>query len=229
MTSFELTATQRGDVGKGASRRLRKNTDKIPAILYGADKDAATISLNKFQVAKALQNEAFYSHILTLDIDGEKQQAVLKAVQRHPYKPLIQHMDFLRITGKEKIRMNVPLHFTGEENAPGVKDDGVVSHLLSNVAVFCLPKDLPEYIEVDLSNLKLDESIHLSDLKLPANIELCDLTHGHHVDKMVASVYIPRFVEEETAAPETSAVPAINQEEPAAEGENNNDKSEENN
>lgn len=224
MSAFELTATARADVGKGASRRLRRNAEKIPAIIYGAGQDPLSLTLSHFEVSKALKNEAFYSHILTLNVDGKKQQAVLKAIQRHPYKPFIQHMDFMRITGKEKIRMHVPLHFTGEEQAPGVKDDqGIVSHLLTGVDIFCLPKDLPEYISVDLSQLKLDESIHLSHLKLPAGVELVDLSHGHHDDKAVASIHIPRAVieEEETTAPVASEVPAINQtaepEAPAAE------------
>ncbi|MBI5447429.1 MAG: 50S ribosomal protein L25/general stress protein Ctc [Gammaproteobacteria bacterium] len=225
---FELTATARADVGRGASRRLRRSAEKIPAILYGADKTPVTLTLNHFQVTKALKNEAFYSHILTLDIEGTKQQAVLKAIQRHPYKPYIQHMDFLRITGKEKIRMTIPLHFSGEEVAPGIKDDhGIVSHLLTSVDVFCLPKDLPEYIAVDLSNLKLDESVHLSHLSLPAGVELVDLTHGHHDDKAVASIHIPRaaLAEEEAAAPVAAEVPAINQtDEPAASEEKDNKK-----
>ncbi len=227
MSSFELTAVVRGDVGKGASRRLRKNAEKIPAILYGAGEKAAAITLSHFEVNKALKNEAFYSHILTLMIDGKKQQAVLKAIQRHPYKPFIQHMDFLRITGKEKIHMNVPLHFKGGEEAPGVIDDqGIVSHLLSSVEIICLPKDLPEFIEVDLSHLKLGDSVHLSHLKLPRGVELAALSHGHHDDKAVASIHMPRaaLVEEETAAP-AAEVPAINQtDEPAAESESEDGK-----
>lgn len=211
--SFELKASARQDVGKGASRRLRKGAERIPAILYGAEKDATPIVLSHFEVSKALKNEAFYSHILTLDIDGQKQQAVLKAIQRHPYRPIIQHMDFLRITGKEKIRMMVPLHFKGEDLAPGVVNDGgVISHILNSVEVLCLPKDLPEYIEVDLSQLGIGDSIHLSQLSLPKGVELTDITHGHHDDKIIANIHLPRAaVEEETAAPESVEVPAINQ------------------
>lgn len=227
--SFELSATARQDVGKGASRRLRQGAEKIPAILYGAEEAALPIVLSHFQVAKALRNEAFYSHILTLDIDGKKQQAVLKAVQRHPYKPIIQHMDFMRITGKEKIRMMVPLHFKGDDVAPGVvEESGIVSHLLNSVEVLCLPKDLPEYIEVDLSGLALGDAIHLSQLKVPKNVELTDLTHGHHDDKVVANIHLPRAaVEEEdlTAAPEAAEVPAINQAaEPEADASKDKDK-----
>ena len=217
--NFELIANLRTELGKGASRRLRRDISKIPAILYGAEETPLPLILNHHQVLKALTNEAFYSHILTLDIEGKKQDVVLKAVQRHPYKPYIHHMDFLRITGKEKIRMMIPLHFIGEEIAPGAKDGvGVISHHISSVEVLCFPKDLPEYIEVDISNLQLDESIHLSQLKLPLNVELADLTHGHHDDKMVLSIHEPRIeIEEEpTAAPVASDVPAINQTEPAA-------------
>ena len=171
-TAFELSAELRQDMGKGASRRLRRKENKVPAIMYGGGEEPISLSLNHNELKKALENQAFYSHILTIHVDGNKQQAVLKALQRHPYKPRILHLDFLRITGKEKIQMQVPLHFVGGDQAPGVKiDGGIISHLLSNIEVRCLPADLPENIEVDLSNLALDQSLHLSDLKLPKGVE----------------------------------------------------------
>lgn len=216
MNQYELTATDRTNVGKGASRRLRRLSNQIPAILYGADEPAKPLSLNHFQVSKALQHEGFYSHILTLDINGTKQQAVLKDIQRHPYKPQIQHMDFLRITGKEKIRMQVPLHFKGDDKAPGLKEGGIISHVISSVEVICFPKDLPEFIEVDTSGLNIDDTLHLSNLALPEGIELAALSHGHHDDKIVVSMHVPKAEEVPIEAPATAEVPAINQAEPAA-------------
>lgn len=201
---YTLTATLRANVGKGASRRLRRY-DSVPAIVYGI-KEPQAITLIHNQVFRALANEAFYSHILTLDIDNKPEKVVVKDVQRHPYKPRVTHMDFQRISETEKITMHIPLHFLGGDVAPGVKvDGGLVSHLLSEIAIRCLPKDLPEFLEVDLSNLKLNEAAHLSNIKLPKDVEIIDLVHGE--DRPVATVYIPRTVVEETAAPVAAAVP----------------------
>lgn len=209
-TLFELTAEPRQALGKGASRRLRRESNQVPAIMYGGDESPLSLSFSHNQLSKALENEAFYSHILTIHLDGKKHQAVLKDLQRHPFKPRILHMDLLRITGKEKITMNVPLHFTGEDKAPGVKlNSGIVSHILTSIEVRCLPADLPEYIEVDLSNLNIDESIHLSQLKLTKGIELVALLHGD--DLSVASIHAPRAaLTENTNAPVASEVPAAN-------------------
>lgn len=211
---YTLTATLRADVGKGASRRLRR-ADSVPAIVYGL-KEPQSITLIHNQVAKALANEAFYSHILTLDIDNKPEKVVVKDVQRHPFKPRITHMDFQRISETEKITMHIPLHFLGGEVSPGVKvDGGLISHLLSEIAIRCLPKDLPEYLEVDLSNLKLNEAAHLSNIKLSEGVEIVDLVHGE--DRPVATVYIPRAVVEEVAAPVTAAVPVAGEDAAAAE------------
>ncbi len=206
--NFELQAENRLEFGKGASRRLRRQGDKVPAIMYGGGEPAAPLAFNHKQLSKALENEAFYSHILTIQIDGKKQKAVLKDLQRHPYKPRILHMDLLRITGKEKIHMQVPLHFLGEESAPGLKESGIISHLLTTVEIRCLPDDLPEFIEVDLSNLNLDDSIHLSHLKLSKGVELVALVHGN--DQPVASIHLPRaaLVEEAEAAAEATTAAA---------------------
>jgi large subunit ribosomal protein L25 len=228
-TTFEIIAETRRDVGKGASRRLRRSNDKVPAIIYGGGEDPLALSIDHNHLRHALQNEAFYSHILTVIIDGKKQQAVLKDLQRHPSKPRLLHMDLLRITGKEKINMQVPLHFLGGDKAPGVvKDGGIVSHLQTSLEVRCLPADLPEYIEVDISSLELDEAIHLSDLTLPKGVESVALMHGHGPEHNVpvASIHIPRaaLIEEEaeTAAPVAPAAPeAIRQvgdKEPGSEG-----------
>jgi large subunit ribosomal protein L25 len=215
MAKFELTAEIRHEFGKGASRRQRRLEDKIPAIMYGGGEPALPLTFQQRELRKALENEAFYSHILTIHIDGKKHQAVLKDLQRHPYKSLVQHIDLLRITGKEKIQMSVPLHFKGDDVAPGVKvGNGVVSHLISTVEVRCLPANLPEYIEVDLSKLELDETIHLSHLKLGEGVELVDLLHGN--DRSVANIHIPRAIveEETTAAPVAAEVPATAQKAP---------------
>lgn len=218
-TQFELNAELRLDQGKGASRRLRRNADKVPGIIYGGGEEPTSLSFQHNQLRKALENEAFASHILTIHVDGKKHNAVLKALQRHPYKPRILHLDLLRITGKEKINMQIPLHFTGEDVAPGVKlDNGIVSHLMSSLEIRCLPADLPEYIEVDLSNLKLDESFHLSDLKLPKGVEIVALMQGVTTESNlpVASIHMPRAVVIEDTAPVTAEVPAIEQTAPEA-------------
>lgn len=189
--TFELSAENRATVGKGASRRLRR-TQMIPAIMYGGKAEPMMLTLPHKNVVKALENEAFYSHILTLDIAGKKQQVVLKDLQRHPYKPVILHMDFLRVSATEKINMHVPLHFINESDAPGLADEGVVlSKHMVEVEIRCLPGNLPEFIEVDLSHLSLDHAVHLTELKLPAGVELVALSHGeiHDHDSAVASVH----------------------------------------
>lgn len=203
---FELIAETRNDMGKGASRRLRRRADKVPAIIYGGESSPLPLMVDHNHLLKALENEAFYSHILTVKVDGKPEKAVLKALQRHPSKPRIIHMDLLRITGKEKIYMRVPLHFLGEEKAPGVKEGGIVSHLLSDIEVHCLPDNLPEYIEVDVANLALGESIHLSHLTLPKGVELVELNHGH--DLPVASIHLPRAAIAEEVAAAVEEVPA---------------------
>lgn len=206
---FELAAEIRADMGKGASRRLRRD-DKVPAVIYGAEKAAVALTLQHNHVIKALENEAFYSHILTIDVNGEKHQAVLKDLQRHPFKPKIQHMDFLRINPKEKLTMQIPIHFKGAEACPAVKEGGVFMHLMSSVEVRCLPADLPEYIDLDISQMKLDETIHLSQLKLPKGVELTAFMHGHveEHDSGVVKIQVPRAAVEEVPAVETVAAAA---------------------
>ena len=224
MTTFELSAKPREAFGTGASRRLRHLENRVPAILYGAGEPPMPLSFDHNQLLRSLENEAFYSHILTIDLDGQKQKAVLKDLQRHPFKPRIVHLDLLRVTAKEKITMSVPLHFEGEETAPGVKDGGgVMARLLNSVEVRCLPDALPEFINVDVSKLGLDEAIHLSQLPLPEGVELIALTHDD--DRPVVNIQIPRAVVEEdlTAAPESAEVPAINVKEDAPE-ENQDEK-----
>jgi large subunit ribosomal protein L25 len=206
-TSFELNAESRKDVGKGASRRLR-HEDKIPAIVYGAGKDAISLTMQHNELMHALENEAFYSHILDLKVDGKVEQVILRDLQRNPGKPRLLHIDFQRVSATKKLHMNVPLHFIGEDIAPGVKTDGgIVSHLRNDVEITCLPKDLPEFIEIDISSLGLNESIHLSQLKLSDGVEIPELALGEEHDHAVVSVHLPRAVKEEEeieAAPEAA-------------------------
>lgn len=192
--SFVVNAELRADQGKAASRRLRR-TGQVPAILYGGKDTPQALVLNHNEMRKHLETEAFYSHILTLKFDGQEQQAVLKDIQRHPAQPLLMHFDFQRIFADQAIRMEVPLHFTGAEVCPGVKvGGGIIEHHVMQVEIECLPKDLPEFIEVDLSKIELNEAVHLSQLKLPEGVTLVELEHGN--DPSVAAVHPPRVVEE---------------------------------
>ncbi|MGA2778981.1 MAG: 50S ribosomal protein L25/general stress protein Ctc [Steroidobacteraceae bacterium] len=196
-TSFELDAEFRETQGKGASRRMRRD-GKVPAILYGGHNEARRLSLNHQKLLILLDNERFYSTILNLKVGEEKQAAILKDVQRHPFKNAILHIDFQRVEDNEKIRISIPLHFKGEAASPGVKSQGgLVSHIRSEVEVSCLPKDLPEFIEVDLSGLSLHESLHLSQLKIPAGVTLVDLAKE---DAAVVTIYAPRAEEPEPTA-----------------------------
>ncbi len=196
-TSFELVAEFRETQGKGASRRLR-HEGKVPAILYDGHSEARKLSLSHQKLLIMLDNERFYSTILNLKVGEETQAAILKDVQRHPYKNAIVHIDFQRVEDNQKIRMSIPLHFTGAAVSPGVKTQGgIVSHMRSEVEVSCLPKDLPEFIEVDLSGLSLNESIHLSQLKVAPGVELLALAKE---DTAVVAIHSPRAEEAEPAA-----------------------------
>ena len=158
---FNITTETRKDVGKGASRRLR-HANKVPGIIYGAKKDAVKIMMDHDEILHHLEHEAFYSHILSLKIDGAEEKAVLKDVQRHPSKPKILHVDFQRVSETDKIHMHVPLHFINGDIAPGIKiGGGMISHLMSSVDIACLAKNLPEYLEVDLINMQVGDSLHL--------------------------------------------------------------------
>ncbi len=171
MSKVILKAETRTDLGKGASRRLRR-AGKIPAIVYGGDQPPQPIQLDVPPVLKVLEFEETYSSILPLEIDGQREQVILRDLQRHPAKPVILHMDFQRVVAGEKLRVNVPLHFIGEDEAVGVKAGGTLTHHLMDVEVECLPKDLPEYIEVDVRQCQVGDTIHLSDLHLPPGVVL---------------------------------------------------------
>lgn len=187
---FDLIAEFREDQGKGASRRLRHD-GKVPAIIYGGGRPPRALSFDHNKVLRQLENEAFYSSVLNIKVGEKNQAAILKDIQRHPARRQILHMDLQRIVEDAEIRMNVPLHFVGEDDAPGVKDDGgTVSRLMNDVEVVCLPKYLPEYIEVDISKLELDDMLHLSDIKVPEGVELVELSHGEGHDQPIVSVHI---------------------------------------
>jgi len=197
-TIFELNAEKREVYGKRASRRLRRLDNKVPAVLYGAGKANESVMINHDEAIVALQEEAFYSRILTIHVGSSKEQAVLKAVQRHPYKNKLLHLDFMRVMAGEKLTMSVPLHFIGAEEAPGVKQDGgVVTHHLNDVEVSCLPKDLPEFIELDIGAMTLDQVLHLSDLKVPSDVELTALSVAEPRDEAVVVVHMPKIEKEE--------------------------------
>lgn len=192
MNIFEFDAEPRHDRGKGASRRLRRD-GRIPAVIYGGHKDAVAVQVAHNDVLLRTAHEAFYSHILTLKVDGTAEKVVLKDMQRHPYKPFIMHMDFLRVSETEEITMRVPLHFLNEERCVGVKQfGGVISHLISDVEVNCLPQDLPEYIEIDLEPLNIGDTLHLGEIALPEGVQLTILLHGGDPNQAVVQVHAPR-------------------------------------
>jgi large subunit ribosomal protein L25 len=194
--SIELNAELRTDMGKGASRRLR-HANKVPAILYGAGKDPENLTLEQKDVQYELQHEAFFTQVLELNIGGKKQDVLLRDLQHHPYKQDILHMDFQRVEAKKEMHVNVPLHFINEDIAPGVKTEGgAISHVMSEVEVVCLPKDIPEFIDVDLGELHLGEIVHLSDLKMPAGVEVFALKQGEEHDSAVASIHARKVAEE---------------------------------
>ncbi len=189
MVDFVLNAKSRSEVGKGASRRLRRLADEVPAIVYGGTKEPEKISLVHSEVSHALENEAFYSHILTLNVGGNSQEVILKDVQRHPARPVILHLDFMRVSKTQKLTTRVPLHFINEESCIGVKmEGGLISHSMTELEIQCLPADLPEYIEVDMAEIAIGQILHISDLKLPAGVESVALSHGEDHDLPVATV-----------------------------------------
>ena len=194
---FNLEAEIRTDLGKGASRRLR-HADKVPAIVYGADKEPVSITLAHNKLMQAQEFEAFYSHVLTLDIAGEKVEALVKDMQRHPYKPKILHVDFLRIDASKELHTNVPVHFINEETAPAIKiDGGHAEHHVNEIEVACLPGNLPEFIEVDMAEVDLGDIVHISDIVLPEGVESVALNLGADHDLSVATINKPKAVEVE--------------------------------
>lgn len=190
---FNLIATARNDLGKGASRRLRRLAKEVPAIVYGGKKKPQSIAIEHRVLAKATENEAFFSHIITLEIDGKAEQVVIKDLQRHPSKPIIMHADFQRVSAKQTIHVKVPLHFINESKCKGVKlGGGSILHTITELEIICLPKDLPEFLEVDVADLDVGESIHISAIDFPKGVSSVDLTHGEDADHAVVTVKAPR-------------------------------------
>src|SRR5210317_2530371 len=207
---FDLIADIREDQGKGASRRLR-HQGKVPAIIYGAGRAPRALVFDHNRVVLQLENESFYSSILNIKVGDRSQAAILKDVQRHPAKPQIMHMDFQRIVEDEEIKMLVPIHFLGEDVAIGVKQSGgKVSHLMNEVEIVCLPKNLPEYIELDISELELDDMLKLSDIPLPEGVSIPALSQGEEQDRAVVSIHvIKEVVLEDEEEIEEGAVPLV--------------------
>ena len=203
--SFELAAEFRDGQGKGASRRLR-HTGRVPAILYGGHTEPRAISLDHQKLMTLIDNEKFYSSIINLKVGDKTQAAIVKDLQMHPARNAIQHVDMQRVVETEKIRIHIPIHFKGEAASPGVKSEGgVVSHRVADVEISCLPKDLPEFIELDLSGMHINESKHLSDLPLPEGVSIPAIAKGNAT---VVSIHPPRAEEPEPTAEAAAATPA---------------------
>jgi len=190
---FELNCSVRTDSGKGASRRLRRLDDAIPAILYGGNKDPMALTIAHDDIFHATENEAFFSHVITLNIGKDKEKAVIKALQRHPAKPFIMHADFLRVDEKQAITVKVPLHFINEDKCVGVKlGSGSIRKTLNEIEISCLPSNLPEYIEVDMLEVEVGQTLHISDIALPEGVTSVALSHGEDSDLSIAQVQAPR-------------------------------------
>ena len=204
---FELNCTVRTDLGKGASRRLRRLNDDIPAVLYGGSEDPISLTIAHKDIAKATENEAFFSHIITLNVGKKKQKAVIKALQRHPAKAILMHADFQRVSDDQKITVNVPIHFLNEDKCAGVKTGGgSIIKTLNEIEIDCFPKDLPEFINVDMILLEIGEAVHLADITLPEGVASIALAAGN--DLSVATVQAPRAeVEEAATAPDAPDAP----------------------
>ena len=217
---FDLIADIREDQGKGASRRLR-HQGKVPAIIYGAGRPPRALVFDHNRVIQQLENEVFYSSILNIKVGEKSQAAILKDVQRHPARPQVMHMDFQRIVEDEEIKMLVPIHFLGEDVAPGVKQGGgKPQHLITEVEIVCLPKHLPEFLDIDVSELELDDMLKLSDIQLPEGVSIPALAQGEEADRGVVSIHIIKeVVIEEEEELEPGEVPVEGEEVEGEEGE----------
>jgi len=225
MSDFVLSADFRDDQGKGASRRLRR-TGKVPAIVYGGGKPPRAITLDHDALVHQMSNPAFYSSVLTLKVGDVEQAAIVKDIQRHPSKFQIVHMDFQRIVEDQVIRMNVPIHFVGADIAVGVKvGGGSVSQMRNDVEVVCLPRYLPEYLELDISGLELDDYMYLSDIPLPEGVEIPELAHADEQAQPIVSIHVIKeeVIEDEVEEGIEGEVPAgevpVGDEEPAEDGD----------
>ncbi|MCG6201551.1 50S ribosomal protein L25/general stress protein Ctc [Psychromonas antarctica] len=193
--SIKLTATTRSDLGKGSSRRLR-HADLVPAIVYGTGKAPVSITFEQKELRRVESIEAFYSSVLSLEIDGVAEQVLLKALQRHAFKKQIQHLDLLRVDATHKLQTTVPIHFINEDVSEAVKAGGVISHVNNEVEVSCLASDLPSFIDVDVSKMEIGDTIHLSDLVLPKGVESVELTKGEEHDLPLVSIALSKTADE---------------------------------
>ena len=221
MSTILLEAETRTDMGKGASRRLRRLENKVPAVIYGGDKKPMSIHFLHNKVIKALEMERIYSSVFDITINGKVEHVILKALQRHPYKPLVMHMDLQRVSKKDVLVKLIPIHFTNEAQSPGVKEGGMINHTMTQVEVRCQAQDLPEFIEVDMTGVSMDQVVHLSDLKLPKGVHLTiDVADGSH-DTPVVSIHAPKVSsaddEEDASVVSASSVPTASDEEDSAE------------
>ncbi len=186
---FELKGEARSDLGRGGSRRLRRS-GRVPAIVYGGGKEPVTVSLGHNELLHEMDRDGFHTSILTLKLGKASQSVVVKAVQRHPSRPQILHLDFQRIVADQAITLNVPINFVGEEEAAGIKEGGVVQRILTDIEISCLPRHLPEYLEIDISALEMNQLLHLSDIVLPEGVTCTALEHGQ--DQPVVGITTPR-------------------------------------
>ena len=213
---FELNAEVRNDMGKGSSRRLRRSAGLVPAIIYGGDKSPQPLSLNRKDLEKSLENEAFYSHVLTVNVGKDKEKAILKDLQRHPARNNVMHVDFMRIDDNVAIKMHVPIHFINEDTCEGVKmEGGMIQHQNTDIEVQCLPADIPAFIEVDMQKMEVGQIIHLSEVALPPGVTSVALALGEAHDLAIASVMAPKGIDED----ELEAAAAAVEGEEGAEGE----------
>ncbi len=204
--SFNVGADSRNDQGKGASRRLRR-AGKVPAILYGGTGEPQNVTLDQQNLLTMVGDEKFYSSIINLSLDGQQTQAIIKDIQMHPAKNLVVHVDLQRVLADQAIRIHIPLHFLNAATCPGVKlQGGLVSHLKTDIEITCLPKDLPEAIEVDMAEMNLHDTIFMKDLKLPDGVSVPELNQGRNAP--VVSIHAPRAEEPEPAAAEAAAAAA---------------------
>jgi len=213
--TIEINAETRTDLGKGASRRLR-HQEKLPAIVYGSG-EPLSLTIDQREIRPQVNNEVFYSSIVSLKVDDKKaEKVIVRDIQHHPFKVDVMHIDFQRIDAKKKMHIHVPLHFNGEETAPGVKAGGLVNHIINEVEIECLPKDIPEFIEVDIAALEMGESVHLTEITMPKGVTLTALSHGdENHDTAIVSIHQPKVVKEET---EEEAAPAAAADDAPSEG-----------
>ena len=224
--SFIVVAETRVDEGKGASRRLRRLEGKMPAVIYGIDQEAQSLTLIRKDFEYMLENEACFSSILEVQVDGKSQNAIIKNIQRHPAKGFPMHADFLRVRMDQAIKVNVPLHFINEEQCTGVKlGGGMIQKQATDIEIQCLPKDLPEYLEVDMLDVELGGIVHLSDITLPEGAIATALELGDDHDLAIASVIAPIGIkgDDEDEASDDADSDTESSDEDAAAGEGSED------